>query len=49
MGLTRKLRKVGNSLTVAIPAQLASLMGWATSDMIEFDYLGDSLRLKKRG
>ncbi len=48
MGLTRKLRKVGNSLTVAIPSQLAALMGWTEADLIEFDYLGDSLRLKKR-
>ncbi len=46
MGLTRKLRRVGNSLTVAIPAQLAVLMGWAAGDQIEFDYLGDSRRLK---
>ncbi len=47
MGLTRKLRRVGNSLTVAIPSQLAVLMGWTVADLIEFDYLGDSLRLKK--
>ncbi len=47
MGLTRKLRKIGDSLIVAIPSQLAVLMGWAAGDQIEFDYLGDSLRLKK--
>ncbi len=47
MGLTRKLRKVGNSLTIAIPSQLAVLMGWTRGNEIEFDYLGDSLRLKK--
>ncbi len=47
MRLTRKLRRVGNSLTIAIPSQLAVLMGWTAADLIEFDFLGDSLRLKK--
>ncbi len=47
MGLTRKLRRVGHSLTISIPSQLAVLMGWTAGDEIEFDYLGDSLRLRK--
>ncbi len=47
MKLTRKVRRVGHSLTVAIPSQLAVLLGLEAGDEVEFDYLGDSLRLKK--
>ncbi len=50
MGLTRKLRKVGHSLTIAVPAQLAAMMGLKAGDTMEFDYLGNrTLRLRKRG
>ena len=50
MGLTRKLRKVGHSLTISLPAQLAALMEWTAGDEIEFDYLGNgTLRVRKRG
>ncbi len=49
MGLTRKIRRIGNSLTIAIPSQLAEMMGLEAGDSLEFEYLGgDSLRLKKR-
>ncbi len=50
MGLTRKIRKVGNSLTVAIPAQLAEMLGLEAGDRMEFDHIGDgTLRLRKVG
>ncbi len=54
MGLTRKLRKIGNSLTIAIPSQLAEMVGFKAGDHVEFDYLGEGvLRIKtlkfKRG
>ncbi len=48
MGLTRKIRKVGNSLTVAIPAQLAEMLGMKAGDQLEFDHIGEgTLRLRK--
>ncbi len=49
MGLTRKLRKVGHSLTIAIPAQLAEMLGLEAGDLMEWQHLGGgALRLKKR-
>ena len=49
MGLTRKIRKVGNGLTVAIPAQLAVMLGMKVGDRMEWEHLGGgTLRLKKR-
>ncbi len=48
MGLTRKLQKVGHSLTVAVPAQLAGMFGLRAGDEMEFDRIGDwTLRLLK--
>ncbi len=48
MGLTRKVRRVGNSLTVAIPSQLAEMVGLEAGSEVEFDHIGDgTLRLKK--
>ncbi len=49
MGLTRKLRKVGNSLTIAVPAQLADMLGLEAGDRMEWEHLGEGmLRLKRR-
>ncbi len=49
MGLTRKLRKVGHSLTIAIPAQLAEMLGFEAGDLMEWEHMGGgALRLKKR-
>lgn len=48
MGLTRKIRKVGDSPTVAIPAQLAPMLGLEAGDQLEFDHIGDGiLRLRR--
>ncbi len=48
MGLTRKLRKVGDSLIVAVPSQLAGMLGLKAGDWMEWEHLGEgSLRLKK--
>ncbi len=47
MRLTRKIRRVGNSLTIVIPSQLAQMVGLKAGDSLEIEYLGDSLRLKK--
>ncbi len=49
MGLTRKLRRVGNSLTVAVPAQLAEMLGMEAGDRMEWEHLGGgTLRLKRK-
>ena len=48
MALVRKIRKVGHSLTVVIPAHLAAMVDFEEGDEIEFDHIGDgSLRLRK--
>ncbi len=48
MGLTRKLRKVGHSLTIAVPAQLADMLGMEAGDLMEWEHLGGgTLRLRK--
>ncbi len=48
MPLTRKTRKVGSSLMVAIPAQLAQLLDIEAGDVLEFDVIGrDALRVTK--
>lgn len=55
MSLIRKVRRIGNSLTIAIPSQLAEMMGLRAGDHVEYDYLGEgvlrvkTLRFKKRG
>ncbi len=48
MGLTRRIRKVGHSLTIAIPAQLAAMLGIEAGDEMEFDHIGDgALRIRR--
>ncbi len=48
MPLTRKIRRVGDSLMVAIPAQLAAMVGIEAGDQLEFDHIGDgALRLRR--
>ena len=41
MGLTRKLQKVGNSPTVAIPSQLAAMINIKAGVEKEFDHIGE--------
>ncbi len=49
MALVRKIRKVGHSLTVVIPAHLAAMVDFEEGDEIEIDDLGEgSLWLTKR-
>ncbi len=49
MGLTRKIRKVGHSLTISLPAQLAVMLGLEAGDRMEWEHLGGgSLRLKRK-
>ncbi len=46
--IKRKVRKIGNSLMVAIPTQVAALAGIEAGDTVEFDYLGrGELRIEK--
>lgn len=40
MTLKRKVRKVGNSLVVSIPSQVAEMAGFKQGDEVEFEYLG---------
>ena len=47
MRFTRKTRRVGDSLTIAIPSQLAVVLDLGAGEEVEFDYLWDSMRLKK--
>ncbi len=54
VSLVRKVRRIGNSLTIAIPSQLAEMMGVRAGDHVEYDYLGEGvLKIKtlrfKRG
>ncbi len=45
--LIRKVRRVGNSLSITIPSQLAEMMGIREGNQVQFDYLGDrTLRVK---
>ncbi len=42
------IRKVGHSLTVAIPSQLAAMISIEAGDRLELDHIGDgTLRLRK--
>ena len=48
MTLKRKIRRMGNSLAVALPSQLAELAGLEAGDHVVFDYLGKgSLKISK--
>lgn len=39
MGLQRKIRRVGHSVVVTLPSQLAELADLAEDDIVEFEYL----------
>ena len=48
MALLRKVRNIGASRVVTIPAQLADMLGIEVGDDLAWDYLGDgALRLRK--
>ncbi len=48
MALVRKLRRVGNSLSVIVPADFVKAMGLAEGDAIEFLVTGrDEFRIRK--
>jgi len=52
MALIRKLRPRGHSMTIAIPADLAKLMGLRPGDPFEFELVGGDrllLKLARRG
>jgi len=42
-----KLRKVGNSYVVSIPASKVRLLGWELRDEIDASAVGDQLVLRK--
>ncbi len=47
MTLLRRVRKRGSSLTVVIPAHLASMLAWRPEDYLEITVAGDSLVLRR--
>ncbi len=47
---SRGIRRVGNSLVVALPSQLAELADLEAGDVVIFDYLGEgTLKISKEG